>query len=367
MKGTQSDLPEKENRSSRPPAGSHEASRSHASANPGIARSDKGHMAIAGRAMGGKRMTIQGRAASERDEQYKHMIDASSHAASVTSNPPETNEDPEFLRLVLDKSNATEVPGTSNKSKGKGKAKGNTVIELDDDSDDHDSIVEDSDASGPQVTSSRSSIRARMGSGPSTSASKTIPVGNTQARKQIYETKPGNTIHRKPPGHDVNASPDSFTLDNSKGKKGGVTMVGSMKSKSNSGAQASSALSRIKSKKDTYVLPLSMIITIDGQYGPSENNLALCVGIEEGVVRYFVLTGGCTPKRVDSLNKPHLKDLVVNADHIERLTVTKDLGESLTFLQITIEQSADLHEPSAPRSSFCKKGCSLNFTLPMNQ
>lgn len=273
--------------------------------------------------------------------------------ASISRSSTIKDSSPSFMNLI-----PTSSTPHATLDKGKGKAKEGVVIELDDDSSDHDSIKDDSDSSSRPVQTSRASNRARMNSAQGSSASRNIPSGNTQAKQAIFESTSrgqGTTIHQKPPSHSLNASPDSFSLEPQRKPK---TLVSGMLSSRSSSTQ------RGKPKKpavpDLHALPMNRVLTQDGTYypGPAGLELVVCSDKESP---YFAIQGECLTAKRGQPNKPNISDVVINPSHIQSITAPSDYGAALTFLRIDIDEEADLSDPASPRSPFCMSDDSFVF------
>lgn len=310
-------------------------------------------------------ISIVGAAAKNRQAQGSRPLpeDTLSRSAQSTSTASTSKRS-----LNVDSTSASFMPlvptatstAAASLDKGKGKAKSD-VIELDDESDGHDSIQDDSDASGPRVQTSKASSRARMNSGPSSSASRAIPNGNTQAKKTVFEgptKQQGTTIHQRPPSHKPNTSVsddeslDSFSLSKDKPEK----RVNSMQSRGSNSTSTPNPRSKPKIKKDIFRLPLQCIVTVDGTYIPMERELDLVVNAK-GKDQCFFLSGGCKHAGKNTRTRgsvPKIGDVVISPDHIACITVPQEPGHGMTFMRIDIDADADASESSDPKSPFCK-------------
>lgn len=313
------------------------------SATDRLARSDKAPMNIAGRAAE-LRHSSDG---SGRERPPAYPTGRLPSSAGLSSREMK-EQNPAVTDPIPQKS-----PNEAKVDKGKGKTRTNTVIELDDDSSDHDSIKDDSDGSAPHVQTSRSSTRARIRTVQGSSASRAIPVGNTQARMEMFEDtskSQGTTIHHKPPSHNVNASPDSFSLE-SKSNDRSDKMVSRMQSRSSAPAASSKQKSRTL-RRSHCILNLRHVITEDGVYRAGDVGLQLAVSIDRRN-QYFAIRGETSSVTRGQVDKPAIGDIVINPGHISRITAPKDGNAPLTFLRIDIDGEADLSESTSPKSSFC--------------
>lgn len=321
----------------------------HLSATDQIGRSAKPPISIAGRAKAAQ--AAQLRQAHEKPP-HRQSPAASTQSLSelyTSTSHARKDDSPSFMQLI-----PTSSASGTGVDKGKEKAKSGTIIELDDDSTDHDSIKDDSDSSSRPVQTSKTSTRARMSTAQGSSASRAIPQGNTQAKQAIYEGQlrgQGTTIHNKPPSHEINASPDSFALEN-KGKARGGKMVDRMLSNRSSLPQ-SGKLKKEIAQGGFYSLPMSCVITQDGTYRQGQAGLELLVSTSKEAP-YFAIQGECISVKRGHPDKPNITDVVINPGHIHCITAPSDSGCAMTFLKIDIDAEADLSDSMSPRSPFCK-------------
>lgn len=284
--------------------------------------------------------------------------DARKRSSSATSNPltVEGGSEPTFLKYAQGSGN-TNVPAsktTSKDIKGKGNA-ANQVIDIEDDTDEISDSDTDEDA--PVVASSGASRGGRMTSGSVNKANGTgaIPFGIAAKGKERFETKSGGTkIHPEPPRHGPNDSPDSFCNDaaqtSPKQKKPG--RVSSMKSKSDTSSVAGRGPRNLKDA--AVVLPLSRVLTIQGEYRDKDKDFQLCVNTNAAQV-FFSIVGMCVSPRGNRGDAPNLTNTTIAADHISKITLPRKVTSNITYIHLKINADSGSGLSNEPKSDFCEQ------------